>query len=167
MAFSGIFIVLLFSVYSDITSSKIRNKYILCGWICAFVCNFADGLLKAFTISSQESLINSFIIAIKPVGNMMINIIITLVIGYLLYQLKAFGAGDIKLFSVIAGMYGLEITMFTFILMLMMAGLAGIIKKIITKAEINKIILAPFTMLSFLMVFIFKINILIRMIEWR
>jgi prepilin peptidase CpaA len=82
-------ILLLASSVSDLRSYRIPNYFIVSGWL--------TGL--AFRL---------YRMGVSGLGSGMICIVTGIVLLLPLYLLKAAGAGDVKLLSVICGMYGVE-----------------------------------------------------------
>ena len=87
---------------TDILSGKIRNRLILCG--------LAAGLI----LQAVES-------GWRGVGIFLINVSIPVVLCYLLFLMHALGAGDIKLFSVVGGIWDLHILKLTIIISFLVA----------------------------------------------
>ncbi|MEG1291316.1 MAG: A24 family peptidase [Lachnospiraceae bacterium] len=84
------------AVIMDIRSCRISNRLILCG--------MAAGLWFQSTALGVEGVL-SFIR----------NISIPVILLYLLFLMRALGAGDIKLFSVVGGIWNLEILKITLV----------------------------------------------------
>lgn len=76
--------VILLAAVSDIRTGKIRNRLILLGYVSGFIISVYGG-------------------GIKIIPLWFLKIIIPVILFYLLFRIGALGAGDIKLFSVIAG----------------------------------------------------------------
>jgi prepilin peptidase CpaA len=87
-------LLICIAVATDILSGKIRNRLILCG--------LAAGLI----LQAVES-------GWRGVGIFLINVSIPVVLCYLLFLMHALGAGDIKLFSVIGGIWNLQMLIIT------------------------------------------------------
>lgn len=77
------------AVVMDIRSSKISNRLIL------------GGLATGFLIRIIEC-------GVRGIGVFLINASIPVILFYLLFLMRALGAGDIKLFSVIGGIWNLK-----------------------------------------------------------
>ena len=83
-------ILLLLSSVSDLQEYRISNDLILAGWLSVMVCRFyTQGI---FGMGAGVLCIVMGIIALLP-----------------LYCIRGMGAGDIKLLSVISGMYGMKL----------------------------------------------------------
>lgn len=105
---------LSFAVVTDVTSTRISNRLIVCGLICGLV-------LRSLGQGGTGILI------------FLINISIPVILLYLLFQLRALGAGDIKLFSVV-GAYVMTKDLFTVMLLSFFVGaFLGICKIIYTR----------------------------------
>lgn len=91
-------LLLSMAVWMDIRTCRISNRLIV------------SGLLLGLFIQMEEY-------GIKGVGIFIINVSIPVVLLYLLFLMRALGAGDIKLFSVISSIWNLKITC-----IIMMAG---------------------------------------------
>ena len=104
MKFLLMFLILLSAAYQDVREGKISNVKIivaLCG-ICIFGC--ADGGVRGLLG-----------VAVYVGG--------TVCFLFPLFLIHAIGAGDIKLFSLIAGAYGLPDALQVFIYWLLLAGI--------------------------------------------
>ena len=84
------------AVVMDIRSAKISNRLIL------------GGLLTGFFIQIIE-------FGLKGICVFLINVSIPVILFYLLFLMRALGAGDIKLFSVIGGIWNLKMLFITMI----------------------------------------------------
>lgn len=84
----------------DIRTRKISNRLILSGWILGCIRNFSEYGWKGSIY-------------------FLIQISLPVLVFYLLFLMRAFGAGDIKLFSVIGSCIGLKgfikVVMFSFV----------------------------------------------------
>ena len=80
--------LLCFAVYTDMTRTKISNRLIVSGLILALIFRIAEE-------GGSGALVY------------MMNISIPVIFLYVLFQLHALGAGDIKLFSMIGAVLGL------------------------------------------------------------
>lgn len=85
-------LLLSLAVWMDIRTCRISNRLI------------ASGLIMGLLIQMMES-------GLKGIGIFAINISIPVVLLYLLFLMRALGAGDIKMFSVIGSIWDLEILM--------------------------------------------------------
>lgn len=90
-------ILLTAAMVMDIHKGKISNRLILTGLI--------TGLIFQITESGW-----------KGAGVFLINVSIPIILCYLLFLMRALGAGDIKLFSVIGSIWNLEILFVTIIM---------------------------------------------------
>ena len=120
---------LSFAAVTDIASTRISNRLILCGL----------GFGLVLRILGQGS---------AGVLIFLINISIPVVLLYLLFQLHALGAGDIKLFSVI-GAYVSTMELLEIMIMSFFAGAAIGTGKIIQKCFILKETDGKFTKIHF------------------
>ena len=141
--FCIIFIILSISCISDIKTNKIWNSLVIIGWALACVLSFVSALVNK----------EGVLIGIRNIGLVIGSSFFVLVIGFLFYKYLMFGAGDVKLYSVIAGFYGIKVSAIVFMMMLCLTGVYGVFKIIKRKknksGEMTKIILAPFTLIAF------------------
>lgn len=114
---SNIFIC---AVAGDLWDYKIRNPVIIAGWITAVCLN---------------TVANGF----YGILNTIFCIIITILIGFPVFMTGGIGAGDIKLMSVIGGMYGLAFLAKVAMLFLIMAGAVSLVKLIRKRTLILRI----------------------------
>ena len=105
---------------SDLQNCKIRNPVILAGW-AAGIC------------------INIMQYGVYSVANTMFCIIVTIIAGFPLFMTGGIGAGDIKLLSVIGGMYGLAFLGKVTLLFLVMAGVVSLVELIRKRALITRV----------------------------
>ncbi|TGY96084.1 prepilin peptidase [Petralouisia muris] len=98
-------LLLISAAVMDIRRGKISNRLILCGLAAGLFFQFADA-------------------GWKGAGVFLRNVSIPVILCYLLFLIRALGAGDIKLFSVIGGIWNLEILTVTIMISFLAA--AGI-----------------------------------------
>ena len=103
--------VLILSGLDDLKNCKIRNSIILTGWFLGV------------TIFLMEGDIQNFIIGI-------LDILITIVAAFPLYRFGGIGAGDIKLWSVISLLYGLNFLCELLVCLFILAGFVSLIRLI-------------------------------------
>ena len=108
-------ILVILAVYHDIKSFTIKNYIIIIGISTGLIFNFIEIGLKG---------IYPFIIAI----------FLPIIILFPLFIIKALGAGDIKLFSVIGCYLGISVVSKIFLLSLFIGGFISIIYLIKTKS---------------------------------
>ena len=89
----------------DARDYKIPNELIILGYAAGLCLN-----IQSF------QLIGIYLFIIKALGPVLIL--------YLLYQIKGLGAGDIKMFSVMSTLVGVELTTEVMIMSVMLAGIA-------------------------------------------
>lgn len=96
-------ILLLEAAICDLKKRKIPNNLILIGWLLSLLLRFwqegIEGVLKSVAA-----------------------IIIILAAGFLLFFIRAVGAGDIKLWSVVSGMHGVLYFFNVLVVLLVLAG---------------------------------------------
>lgn len=111
--------IFICAVAGDLWDCKIRNPIIITGWITSiFINTVIDGIYgMAYTVFC---------------------IIITIITGFPLFITGGIGAGDIKLLSVIGGMYGLLFLAKEVVLFLLIAGAASLVKLIKKRALISR-----------------------------
>lgn len=112
--------VFICTVISDIQNHKIRNPVILAGW-AAGIC------------------INIMQYGVYSVANTMFCIMVTIITGFPLFMTGGIGAGDIKLLSVIGGMYGLAFLGKVALLFMVMAGVVSLVELIRKRALITRV----------------------------
>jgi len=105
---------------SDLQNYKIRNPVIVMGWFLSICINvFQYGFYgAAYTIFC---------------------ILVTLVTGFPLFMTGGIGAGDVKLMSVIGGMYGLAFLGKVTLLFLVLAGAVSLVELIRKRALITRV----------------------------
>lgn len=103
--------LLLLCSINDIRSYKVRNLYIFFGYCASILFFINNGGFKS--IGRSVSWISGLIIPI--------------LLLWIFYQYKVIGAGDIKLFSVIGGLYGLQFVITHMILSLFCGAVISII----------------------------------------
>lgn len=80
---------LLCAVYTDMTQTRVSNRLIMLGLIIGFIFRlWSEGLMGVFFY--------------------VVNIFIPVIFLYLLFQMRALGAGDIKLFSMLGAFISVE-----------------------------------------------------------
>lgn len=87
------------AVVMDIQSFRISNRLIVSG--------FVSGLF----LQVLEA-------GVKGLGVFILNVSIPIILFYLLFLIRALGAGDIKLFSMIGGIWGFQLLIITIVLSL-------------------------------------------------
>ncbi|MDY4079307.1 MAG: prepilin peptidase [Clostridium sp.] len=108
------------SAYTDLKENKIRNKYLLPSLILAFILSFAyDGL--------------------KGIKASIIGAIIPIVIFYVFYVMRALGAGDIKLYSVIGAIMGNKFLLYNILYTMIAGGIISIVLLIKNKNLISRL----------------------------
>lgn len=108
------------AVCSDCSSYKVKNSIILSG--------MAAGIL--YRISEQ---------GIKGVVFWLFGAMIPVLLLWILFRYRMLGAGDIKLFSVIGGMYGASIIINTMILAFFAGGVLSVIRLLETGGFKNRL----------------------------
>ncbi len=86
--------LLSMAAVTDIQSFRISNRLI------------ASGFIVGFFFQTFES-------GMKGIGIFLLNVSIPVILFYLLFLIRALGAGDIKLFSMIGGIWGFQILLHT------------------------------------------------------
>lgn len=99
--------LLLVAAYWDRREHRIPNVLIVAGWLSAL-------LLRCYSEGWQG------------IQDSIIAIVITIACGFPLFLIHGIGAGDIKLFSVIAAMHGLYLLAGVVIVSFLMAGVASL-----------------------------------------
>ncbi|MCI9079680.1 MAG: hypothetical protein HFH68_12315 [Lachnospiraceae bacterium] len=112
--------ILICAVAGDLLDYKIRNPVIIAGW-AAGIC------------------FNSFSNGVYGIFHAIFCIVITVIIGFPLFMAGGAGAGDIKLFSVIGGLYGLAFLAKVVMLFLIIAGTVSFVKLIKKRALISRV----------------------------
>lgn len=97
------------AVWSDCISYKVKNAIIITGLFL--------GVIFQVLETGVIGILNWFIGAVLPV-----------IILWLLFRCKMLGAGDIKLFSIIGGMYGMPVIINTIILAFFAGGVLSVIR---------------------------------------
>ena len=100
---------LLYAVYTDMTQTRISNRLIVLGLLTGFL----------FCIVGEES---------AGVFIFLINIFIPVVLLYLLFQMRALGAGDIKLFSMLGAFISTKELLKVMVLAFVVGSMLGIFK---------------------------------------
>lgn len=111
--------VFICAVAGDLWDYKIKNHVIIAGWVTAVCLN---------------TITNGF----YGILNTILCIMITILIGFPVFMTGGIGAGDIKLMSVIGGMYGLVFLAKVAMLFLIMAGAVSLVKLIRKRALISR-----------------------------
>ncbi len=112
--------ILIFAVAGDLLDYKIRNPVIIAGWT-AGIC------------------INAYSDMFYGIFYTIFCIVITILAGFPLFMAGGAGAGDIKLFSVIGGLYGLYFLVKVVMLFLLMAGVISFVKLIKKGALVSRV----------------------------
>ncbi len=110
---------LSFAVVTDVASTRIRNRLIVCGLSCGLV-------LRILGQGSTGILI------------FFINISIPVILLYLLFQLRALGAGDIKLFSVVGAYVSTKELLAVMLISFLVGALIGVGKMIYIRFILQK-----------------------------
>lgn len=111
--------VFICTAVSDLQNYKIRNSVILAGWAAGICINILQS-------------------GVYGVANTIFCIMVTIIAGFPLFMTGGIGAGDIKLMSVIGGMYGLAFLAKVAMLFLIMAGAVSFVKLIRKRALISR-----------------------------
>lgn len=112
--------IFLCAVISDLQDYKIRNPVIIAGWTAGILINFITyGIYGAL--------------------HAVFCIIVTIITGLPLFMLGGTGAGDIKLLSVIGGIYGLAFLCKVTLLLLFMAGAVSLVKLVKERALVTRV----------------------------
>lgn len=112
--------ILICAVTGDLLDYKIRNPVIIAGW--------AAGIF-----------FNAFSSGFSGIFHTIFCIVITIIAGFPVFMAGGAGAGDIKLFSVIGGLYGLAFLVKVVMLFLVMAGAVSFVKLIKKGALVSRI----------------------------
>lgn len=112
------------AVYTDMTQTRISNRLIVLGLMIGFFVRlWSDGLMGVFVC--------------------VVNIFIPVIFLYLLFQMRALGAGDIKLFSMLGAFISTKQLLKVMVLAFCVGALLGICKIIyqfvFLKCEIGKL----------------------------
>jgi len=83
-------LILLTAVFSDLSTGKISNKLIGAGYLTGFIYHIHESGLKGSIF-------------------FLIDILFPIILLFFLFQIRALGAGDIKLLSVISGIWSIRI----------------------------------------------------------
>lgn len=81
--------LLSMAVVTDIQSFRISNRLVVSGLISGFILQLLE-------------------LGVKGIGVFLLNVSIPVILLYLLFLIRALGAGDIKLFSMIGGIWGFQ-----------------------------------------------------------
>lgn len=100
---------LILAMITDVKTTKVRNRLIICGLLCGLV-------LRILGQGSEGVVIFCF------------NIFIPIILLYLLFQLRALGAGDIKLFSVVGAFLPTRELLIVILLSFFCGAVLGIMK---------------------------------------
>ena len=110
-----LFLLTLLAVYQDITSYKIKNHTIIIGIITGFAFNIIEvGFIDTYPF--------------------LIGMTFPIIILFPLFLIKALGAGDIKLYSVIGGFYGTDYLIKVLIISFIFAAILSLIYLIRTRS---------------------------------
>ncbi len=112
--------VFICTVVSDLQNYKIRNSAILAGWAAGICINILQR-------------------GVYGAANTIFCIMVTIITGFPLFMTGGIGAGDIKLLSVIGGMYGLAFLGKVTLLFLVMAGVVSFVELIRKRALITRV----------------------------
>lgn len=113
-------ILWILSSVSDLQEYRIPNDLILAGWLAALVCRL-------------------YMQGISGMGAGICCIVAGILILLPVYGIHGMGAGDIKLLSVIGGMYGMKIWMQTGIVFAILAALFSFVYMLINRLFVNRI----------------------------
>ncbi|MCR5623819.1 MAG: prepilin peptidase [Lachnospiraceae bacterium] len=162
--------LLIISSITDIKENKIKNKIIITGLFSGIFLN----VLNAFFMHGPKTVLSEFIDSV-------LRVFIVLLIGFMLYKIHAFGAGDAKLYSIIALFYNLIFTLRVFLLSCLVVCIYGLIKIFLIKANIisdkkrlikqkskidnsdkpkhkgTKVIFAPTTLICFIIISVIRL----------
>lgn len=111
--------VFICTAVSDLQNYKIRNSVILAGWAAGICINILQS-------------------GVYGVANTIFCIMVTIIAGFPLFMTGGIGAGDIKLLSVIGGIYGLAFLGKVTLLFLVMAGVVSLVELIRKRALITR-----------------------------
>ncbi len=100
-------VILLRAAYTDLKWGKVKNTLILCGLL--------SGVILRIIFGFPDGVTDWILAVILPVA-----------VGWILFRIRAVGAGDIKLFCVIGAINGCEILGRTFVVSLILAGAYGL-----------------------------------------
>ena len=115
-----VFGLLIAAVWNDCISYKVRNSIIIMG------------LTAGFLFRIEECGVRGIVIWFLGVA-------LPIVLFWMLFRYKMLGAGDIKLFSVIGGMYGLPVVINTIILAFLAGGVLSVIRLLQTGGFRNRL----------------------------
>lgn len=104
-------LLLSLAVWMDIRTWRISNRLI------------GSGLLMGFLIQVWQY-------GIRGIGIFIVNVSIPVILLYLLFLMRALGAGDIKLFSVISSIWNLKIVCVTMVVAFFVAAVISLCKLI-------------------------------------
>ena len=116
-------IFLMVAVVTDLTQTRISNRLIAVGLLCGLVCRiYGEGWTS--------------------IQIYMMNIFIPVILLFLLFYMRALGAGDIKLFSVVGAFVStkqlMEIVMIAFFLAAFVGGVKLIYKYLVVRLSDGK-----------------------------
>lgn len=112
--------LLITAAVMDLRSFKISNRLII------------GGLVTGLIVQIIES-------GMKGIGVFLINVSIPVILFYLLFLMRALGAGDIKLFSVIGGMWNLKMLYVTVIVSFLTAAAMSLCKMLYHRNLISRL----------------------------
>lgn len=115
----ALLMILLTAVVTDLTKGKISNRLIACGLL--------SGL--AFRIFGEGG---------AGILTFVIHISIPVILFYLLFQMRALGAGDIKLFSVIGAFVSVRELLLIMVCSLFVGAVQGVIKIVHQKVVLGQ-----------------------------
>lgn len=104
-------LLLILAVWMDIRTWRISNRLI------------GSGLLMGFLIQVWQY-------GIRGIGIFIVNVSIPVILLYLLFLMRALGAGDIKLFSVISSIWNLKMVCITMLAAFFVAAVTAFCKLI-------------------------------------
>ena len=102
------FCILICCGISDLKDYKVKNCVIVFGWLYALYAGYMN-------------------LGIAGIKSAVLCIVITILVGMPLFKIGGIGAGDIKLLSVIGGIYGMNFLANVTVLLIGMAGIVSFI----------------------------------------
>ena len=131
---------LLHAVYTDMTQTRISNRLIVLGLFIAFL----------FRIGREGSIGVLFFV---------INIMIPVILLYLLFQMRALGSGDIKLFSMLGAFISTEQLIKVMVWAFVIGAVFGMVKMVYKwifqgcmRMELTQIHFSPVILIAYIVV---------------
>lgn len=112
-------IILIVAVVTDLRETRISNRLI------------ASGLILGLAFRAVGA-------GVAGVVHFLVNISIPVILLFLLFQLRVLGAGDIKLFSVIAGFMTIRQTLYVIFASFVAGGVIGMAKLLYLKERTGR-----------------------------